>query len=601
VKDGNWSDITIWQTASGRVGKFPSSIDDVYIRHNINSNINTIINGLYVSGIFTINAGIQLELNSKFIGAGNSQLINKGRLYFLSQIGAEQSYSNGIYDITTFANIIGFIGNYDATIPSYYKTFHNLTTYKGIKTISTNTIINGNLTIGQYGILELSWYNLIVNGTSAIGENPISGGYISKFGDGNLLFVGNMSTENAGVSNNISFTGNVLTEFRGGITGSNNFASNWGTGSVIFTTNNQTINPLSLVFNCPVNINSNIEITTNSTGGISFSSTINGLSSTSKLINRGIIKFINQLAAENSMSIGINDFTTFANTIHYEGNYTATIPSYFNTFHNLTISGTGTKSLGVNTTLNGNLVVNGGGTFELSTYNIVINGTTSLSPESTTIFPLQKSGSGSVTFVGLLSFSNGFGNRKALNFSGGNPSVELRGGISFLQQGDVFLTGTGTWTFSTNNQNITSTAGLSAPIFSCTILISGAITLSQVNNSASSFTATYINTINGNNANSKFLMGSVSTGANTLNYQSATQPMATGILDTSTNLNTWIYGLNNQDIKGSPTISPKQVYRNLTLNGTGVKTLQGYCSVLNTYTLTAPATLANNGFTLTNP
>ena len=77
--------------------------------------------------------------------------------------------------------------------------------------------------------------------------------------------------------------------------------------------------------------------------------------------------------------------------------------------------------------------------------------------------------------------------------------------------------------------------------------------------------------------------------------------MATGVLDTSTNANTWIYGLNNQDIKGSATISPKQEYRNLTLNGTGVKTLQGYVSVLNTYTLTAPATLANNGFTLTNP
>jgi len=90
-------------------------------------------------------------------------------------------------------------------------------------------------------------------------------------------------------------------------------------------------------------------------------------------------------------------------------------------------------------------------------------------------------------------------------------------------------------------------------------------------------------------------------GVNTMNYQSATQPMATGILNTSTNLNTWIYGLNNQDIKGSPTISPKQVYRNLTLNGTGTKTLQGYVSVLNTYTLTAPATLLNNGFTLTNP
>jgi hypothetical protein len=77
--------------------------------------------------------------------------------------------------------------------------------------------------------------------------------------------------------------------------------------------------------------------------------------------------------------------------------------------------------------------------------------------------------------------------------------------------------------------------------------------------------------------------------------------MATGILDTSTNLNTWIYGLSNQDIKGSPTTSPKQVYRNLTLNGGGTKTLQGYVSVQNTYTLTAPASVNLNGYTITNP
>jgi hypothetical protein len=77
--------------------------------------------------------------------------------------------------------------------------------------------------------------------------------------------------------------------------------------------------------------------------------------------------------------------------------------------------------------------------------------------------------------------------------------------------------------------------------------------------------------------------------------------MATGILNTSTNLNTFIYGNANQDIKGGPTTGAKQVYRNLTLNGGGTKTLQGFVSVLNTYTLTSPATLANNGFTLTNP
>jgi hypothetical protein len=70
--------------------------------------------------------------------------------------------------------------------------------------------------------------------------------------------------------------------------------------------------------------------------------------------------------------------------------------------------------------------------------------------------------------------------------------------------------------------------------------------------------------------------------------------MATGILDTSTNLNTWIYGSGSQDVKGN-------IYRNLTFNGGGTKTLQGNVSVQNTYTLISPATVNLNGFALTNP
>jgi hypothetical protein len=100
-------------------------------------------------------------------------------------------------------------------------------------------------------------------------------------------------------------------------------------------------------------------------------------------------------------------------------------------------------------------------------------------------------------------------------------------------------------------------------------------------------TTTFANTINGDNANSKLIIGT----SNVINYQSSTQPMATGILDTSTNLNTWVYGNSNQDIKGGASLVAKQVYRNLTLNGGGTKRLLGYVSVLNTYVLTSPAVL----------
>jgi hypothetical protein len=68
--------------------------------------------------------------------------------------------------------------------------------------------------------------------------------------------------------------------------------------------------------------------------------------------------------------------------------------------------------------------------------------------------------------------------------------------------------------------------------------------------------------------------------------------MATGLLDTSTNLNTFIYGNGNQNIRGGN-------YRNLTFNGGGVKTLQGNVVRTGTYVLTPPATVNLNGFTLT--
>ena len=72
--------------------------------------------------------------------------------------------------------------------------------------------------------------------------------------------------------------------------------------------------------------------------------------------------------------------------------------------------------------------------------------------------------------------------------------------------------------------------------------------------------------------------------------------MATGVLDTSTNLNTFIYGAGNQQVKGG---TPQQ-YRNLRFSGSGTtKTLQGNINVQNTYTVDAGVTVNLNGFTKT--
>lgn len=579
VKDGNWNDLTIWQTASGRIGNFPTINDDVYVRHNITGNISANINSLFVSGIFTINASITINLNNKFIGAGNSQLINKGILNYLSQIGAEQSYSNGIYDITTFANTIGFTGNYDCKIPSFYNIFSSLTiSGVGIKNITTNTTLNANLSISIGAIFECSSFDIIVNGTTGITELSTNLPTIfRKSGAGNILFVGNVSTGGGsfGAQNIFDFNGNPNIEFRGG-TNINGSVSNSGTGQWSFTTNNQTFFTANFVtLNGVVSIVGNITII--ATGFKRVNNSIDGTTASSTFDNRGTLYFINP-SYLNPMTTGVFIYNvTSTSILGYEYNGNITIP--FGTFQGLYINGTGIKSASQNIICNAQLQMVAG-TLEMGIYDLTCNSTSGLSSAAI----LKKSGAGSLLFVGVM--ANGGATGGGFDF-GGNPSVEFRSANTW---NNTFFTGAGSGTgqfkFTATGQIFNSTAfGWDA-----SVLVSGAITLTTNGNT------TFRNTINGDNVLSTF-----TASANTITYNSATQPMATGVLDTSTNLNTWIYGLNNQNIKGGLTTLAKQVYRNLTLNGTGVKTLQGYVSVLNTYTLTAPATLALNGFTLTNP
>jgi hypothetical protein len=638
VKDGNWNDPTVWKTVSGRpvvtnlsfnnpVGTsiaafsnpafiLATKAPDVYIRHKITFNVagqyDIVVKNLFINqgGVLTwTNGGAQYK---GFNVTGNIQCL--GTLdYSLSSASADvfslYGYNNRIDNFITgdtvgVGGIFTYIGsfgqqevlalpynNLSLQSPQAISSINVGNPANTAKFVTKNIIVKGNLTISGQAWLEMSTFDLTVNGSTSL-----SGGKLSKSALGLLLFKGQCTTAQGG---GFFLDGNCDVECQGGLAinqlgiNINNF-SNQGLGTWRFTTNNQTFNisnsALTIPFyNVRVEGAISVTLTTVGSGICQINGELTGTIPSSTFINSGVLYFNNPVTY--SYATGVFNTTSFANTVGYIFNGNATLP--YATYSSLLISGTGTKTLGANTTVNGNLSSSGGGTFELSTYDIIINGTTSLSPESNTIYPLQKSGSGNVTFVGLISCGNGFVTRKALNFSIGNPSVEVRGGISFTQQGSTtFLTGNGTWTFTTNSQNITSTAGIASPQFDCPILISGAITINQVNTSTSSFVITFTNTINGNDINSKYTMGTFTTIQNTATYNSATQPMATGVLDTSTNLNTFIYGNGNQDIRGGN-------YRNLTFNGGGVKTLQGNVVKTGTYVLTPPATVNLNGFTLT--
>jgi len=557
-------------------------------RFTTNNQSITSTNGLVIYDAYIDNNIVVTNNTTLFItnilngGNSNSKIINKGTINFTTQNAAENSMTIGQWDFTTFSNTIAYTGNYSATIPSLFTNFHNLTiSGTGTKTLSVNTTLNGNLVINPNGTLECSTFNLSVLGTTTLG-NDFGGSNVpvlSKNGAGNLLFVGQVLYIGA----NASFTGNPTIEYRGGLQlnqGQNSSnAYDFGTGNTSFTTNNQTITANRTIdFKGTTTIVGAIIVTVaNAADFVRQTGTMNGTVAGS-ILNINGRYYINNISSPVPMTTGVFNHLNAATSIIgyvFNGNYTLPLTTYYG----LTISGTGTKTLGGNTTTTSIVTIAGSSpTLELSTFNCTIG---QMSGNFTT-FTLSKNGAGNVIFTNGMSTT---GNTWTLNFSG-NPTVEVRNGLSNFTAASNF--GTGQYTFTTNNQTLAQNS-----TFNCPLLISGAIILT-INSNA----ITCNGVIDGNNASSTLRMAASSI----LTYRNATQPMATGILDTSTNLNTWIYGNANQDIKGDPTPLPgKQIYRNLTLNGGGTKTLQGYVSVQNTYTLTAPATLALNGFTLTNP
>jgi hypothetical protein len=551
-------------------GIVPTGSDVAMIGDNCVIDINRTIGTLVVRPGFTasINTGLTFQINDIIDVKGHLSCSGNPTVLVASAKNNINSLSPGS---STF--IYYRVGN--QPVPGV--TYNNLTISNiGPKILIGNTSLNGNLV--NNSVFQLGSFDFVVTGTTS-GNS----GTLIKSGGGNVLFIGQIGAVvgNAAFIDFSMSTCNV--ECRGGIdliNGSTIKTSPTGTWS--FTTNNQNIifsggNAGNIIFNGPVVIGNNISVSNylGTFGFLNFYSTLNGSNSSSSLINRGAIILHNSTPV---MTTGVFNITSFVNTLQL--NFAGSMNLQFNNYYNLTINATGTKSAIGNISILGSLSVPIGG-MELGIYNLVVDG-------NTICQSLTKSGSGSILFKGALQGSNGvIAAGGVVDFSVGNPLVECRGGIYLVNNGtDPIKTGTGTWTFTTNNQVIDWNAGSGgAMIFSCNVLISGAITLSL------NRVVTFNQSVDGNNASSRLLVG---TNTPTITYNAATRPMVTGLLDTSTNLNTWIYGNSNQDIKGG-------TYRNLTLNGGGTKTLQGNVSVQNTYTLTSPATLNNNGFTLTNP
>jgi len=127
------------------------------------------------------------------------------------------------------------------------------------------------------------------------------------------------------------------------------------------------------------------------------------------------------------------------------------------------------------------------------------------------------------------------------------------------------------------------------------IIIGSGVTFTNTGLSTTSGGITTTGTINGLDSTSIFVNKSV------FDYANSQEPMQTGKLYCNQAMNTFIYGASGAQNITVPSDTTSRGYKNLTLNGSGTKTLLGNVSVKGTYTLTSSATLDSNGFSLTNP
>ena len=590
VVNSNFSDVRNW---SGRY--VPTASDAAFINANCTFDTDRVVGALIVNPGVTasIGSGRTLIVSGSVNVQGHLSASGNPALYLKGVNNKINSFSPGTS--TTYYNRPG-----DQSVAGC--TYYNLiidqpstNTATGDITVRNNLTMTAGNSPTTFTSLELSYYNLIVSGTTTLqGGSNKNGRLIKSQPGGNIVFKGVLNLADGPVNTSLDFSrSNPTVELQGGIGGGYNTITNFypGNGLWKFTTNNQTIQVNyggNLVFSGDMHISGSIAVTFTAFGGVFLNIPyINGETASSKLVNQttagaGAINFTSN---RTSMTTGVLDVTSSANTVGYlfDGDYTLPLTKY----QSLTTNGTGFKSLSGNTSVSGSLLIqsvaSASGGVELGNYNLNVSGSTMYANST-----FRKSGPGNLVF-GSLAYGGTAGG--ILDFSSGNPTVEIRNGwTSIGYTNNTMRTGTGSWYFTTNDQQIYhmySTNVVDAPL-----IISGSINVTLLDSFANT---TYLNTINGTSGSSTLTVAS----SNTLRYNATQQLMLTGSLVTFPNSSTVTYSStgSNQFI----TVPSGSKYYNLTLAGSGSKTLTGNVSVQNTFTTSSLITLVTGSYTITNP
>lgn len=227
----------------------------------------------------------------------------------------------------------------------------------GVAVTQTGTLsVAGNLTV-QAGTLNLA------NTITVTGTTSISGTLAHTTTTGTRTFIGAVTIDNGGTWSN---TANEAVTFRGGLT-HNGTTFTAGTGVQTFSTNNQAIGGTSAITIPSITVT---VVTLTNNGNLTATTALAG---TGGLTNSAT----GQLHINFTGAVGITTLTASAsgNLVEYgfAGAQTIKVPAA-NTYHHLTLSGSGIKTLLVGPyTIAGNFTLNSGVTYAGNTNNPAVN------------------------------------------------------------------------------------------------------------------------------------------------------------------------------------------------------------------------------------
>jgi len=519
-------------------------------------------------------------------------------------------YVGGDFNVSAFvkeAGTIYFNGNTDQQIDGV--VYNNVVVQGGgVKSLL------GNLTSEDFTIADAATtFKSAGSDFTVNGDFTLDGIYLDDNNGGTNYFYQKVTVNASGEWNSLSVTTDSRCRFYNGI--ENNGVMNIG-GSRFYANDQSITGASSILFNSQTYVIGDITVTNSNTATTTHNGRLrNNTAGSVWVCDENTTTYYNN--ATYPMSGSTLDADQNNCTFYYSGSTNQTIKGA--AYHNLIVNngaGSYSKTLAGNTTVANIFAIASNTYFDPSSYNfdvagltvingiydddnangistlnsvnlnggsihggqlgvVDINGTLTI-PSSSTIGYVDLSANGPVTITDgiTLSFINSagtatFGQKLTVPTdvvwdNTGNSKVNFENGLDF--QGATFNSGTGTYSFITNNQDVESTIPLT---FDGRVTIGAGVTATNlVPEVIGGITIDGI--LDGTDASSTFENRTI------CYYNSGTVPMSTGILDCSFNCNTFVYSRNNDQTIKSAT------YCNLIAecNNNRSKTMSGDVTVL---------------------